>query len=109
MFSYLHIIIFSYFSNNFFLCNLGILVDIHVHYWVNWLDWILDSHLQEAKVIWDKLETYFPKLYWEMINMVCGCLGQILANETILSKAPIMGFVNVSNPAYIDAFDKAYV
>jgi len=96
-----YVSIFAYYlfsvSNFLFLFFYSIPVDMHVHHWVGWLDGILDSHLQDAKVIQTKLETYFPEFYWEMINMVFGCLGQIMANETILYKATMMGFVNKLN------------
>jgi len=90
-----HIWIFFFSVSNIFLflCYSGIPVDINVHHWVGWLDWILDSHLQDAEVVQAKLETQFLKFYWEMINMV-------MANETILSKATIMGFVDKNNPTH---------
>jgi len=86
----------------------GIPVDIHVHHWVGWLEWIPDSHNQDAEFIWAKLETYFPKFYWEMINMVFGCLGQIMANKSILSKSTVLEYVKTNNPAYLEVFEKEY-
>jgi len=62
---------------------------------------IPDSHNQDAEVIQAKLETYFPKFYWKMINMVFGHLGQIMANENILSKSTVLEYVETNNPAYL--------
>ena len=43
-----------------------------------------------------------------MINMVFGCLGQIMANKSILSKATVLEYVETNNPAYLEVFEKAY-
>ena len=43
-----------------------------------------------------------------MINMVFGCLGQIMANKNILSKSTVLEYVETNNPAYLEVFEKAY-
>jgi len=72
------------------------------------MDWIPDSQNKDAEVIWVMLEIFIPKFYWEMINMVFGCLGQILANESVLSKGTVLEYVETNNPAYLETFEKAY-
>ena len=43
-----------------------------------------------------------------MINMVFGCLGQIMANENILSKGTVLEYVETNNHTYLETFEKAY-
>ena len=75
---------------NFSLIFQGILVDIHIQKWVQFLGMIDFSNAKKPEYVCQLLERKIPKDYWEQLNTTFGCLSQIIANN-IIAESVVMG------------------